>query len=90
MNRTKYKFKNNIYPSNEIKTFIEIGKCIKIINCEKNYQVIGFNPKINICWVREWPLNFCGYETFELPINKITDSSSCEIKLNSFMNNAKI
>ena len=81
MQITKYNFKKNIDTSNEIKKkHIDIGKCIKIINSEKNYQVIGFNPKMNICWVREWPLNFCKYETFELSLNKITISSSCEIK----------
>ena len=67
---SKYKFKKNI----------DIGKCIKIINSEKNYQVIGFNPKINICWVREWPLNSFRNQTFELTLNKITVTSSCEIK----------
>ena len=80
MHHTKYKFKKNIDSSNVIKKYIAIGKCIKIINSEKNYQVIGFNPKTNICWVREWPLNFCKYETFELSLNKITISSTCEIK----------
>ena len=90
MNRIKYKLKKNIYPSKEINTYIEIGKCIKIIDCEKNYQVIGFNPKINICWVREWPLKSCRYVTFELPINKIIVTSSCEIKLKSLWDNAKI
>ena len=77
---TKYKFKKNIDSSKEIKKNIDIGKCIKIINSEKNFQVIGFNPKMNICWVREWPVNFCEYQTFELSLNKITASSSCEIK----------
>jgi len=76
----KYKFKKIIDSSNEIKRYIDIGKCIKIMNSEKNYQVIGFNPKMNICWVREWPLNFSRYQTFELSLNKIKDSSSCEIK----------
>ena len=80
MHRTKYKFKKNIDSSNVIKKYIAIGKCIKIINSEKNYQVIGFNPSMNICWVREWPINFCEYQTFELSINKITVSSSCEIE----------
>ena len=80
MNCTKYKFKKNIDSSNEIKKHIDVGICIKIINSEKNYQVIGFNPKMNICWVREWPLNFYSYQTFELSINKITVSSACEIK----------
>ena len=80
MNRTKYKFKKNIDTSNEIKKYIDIGKCIKIINSEKNYQVIGLNPMMNICWVREWPINFCEYQTFELSLNKITVSLSCEIE----------
>ena len=80
MHNIKYNFKKNLEPSNEIKEYIYIGKCIKIINSEKNYQVIGFNPNMNICWVREWPLNFCRYQTFELSLNRIKVSSSCEIK----------
>ena len=80
MQSAKYKLKKNIDSYDEIKKFIYVGKCIKIINSEKNYQVIGFNPRMNICWVREWPLNFCKYETFELSLNKITISSTCEIK----------
>ena len=78
MHNIKYKLKKNLEPSNEIKKYIYIGKCIKIINSEKNYQVIGFNPKMNICWVREWPLNFCRYQTFELSLNRIKVSSTCE------------
>ncbi len=70
MNITKNKSKKNI----------DIGKCIKIINSEKNYQVIGFNPNMNICWVREWPINFCEYQTFQLSLNKIIFSSSCEVE----------
>tara|TARA_Y100000589_G_scaffold108480_1_gene103095 strand:+ start:53 stop:301 length:249 start_codon:yes stop_codon:yes gene_type:complete len=82
MDRTKYKLKENIDSSKEIKKYIDIGKCIKIINSEKNYQVIGFNPRMNICWVREWPLTFYRYQTFQLSLNKIRVSSSCEIKSN--------
>ena len=77
----KYKLKKDVDSYNEVSKYIDIGKCIKIVNSEKIYQVIGFNPKLNICWVREWPLNFCRYQTFELSINKITVSSSCEIKI---------
>ena len=80
MSSTKYKLKKNIDSFNEIKKNIDIGKCIKIINSEKNYQVIGFNPKMNICWIREWPINSYGYQTFELSLDKIKVSSSCEIK----------
>ena len=80
MSSTKYKLKKNIDSVNEIKKYIDIGKCIKLINSEKNYQVIGFNPKINICWVREWPLNFSRYQIFQLSLNRIRVPSSCEIK----------
>ena len=80
MHSTKHRLKKNIDPCHEIKKYINIGKCIKIINSEKNYQVIGLNPNMNICWVREWPLNFYRYQTFEVSINKIILSSSCEIK----------
>ncbi len=80
MHSTKNKFNKNIETSNEIKQYIHIGKCIKIINSKKNYQVIGFNPNMNICWVREWPLNFYKYQTFELPLSKVSVSSSCEIE----------
>jgi len=80
MHNLKYKFKKNINSSSKIKKYIDIGKCIKIINSKKNYQVIGFNPKMNICWVREWPINFYKYQTFQLSLNKITVSSSCEIE----------
>ena len=80
MSSTKYKLKKNIDSFNEIKRNIDIGKCIKIVNSEKNYQVIGFNPKMNICWIREWPINSYRYQTFELALDKITVSSSCEIK----------
>ena len=80
MSNTKYKLKKNIDSFNEIKRNIDIGKCIKIVNSEKNYQVIGFNPKMNICWIREWPINSYRYQTFELALDKITVSSSCEIK----------
>ena len=80
MSSTKYKLKKNIDSSNEIKKYIDIGKCTKIINSKKNYQVIGYSPNMNICWLREWPINFCEYQTFEVSLNKITVSSSCEIK----------
>ena len=80
MQRTQYKLKKDIDSSSEIKKHIDIGKCIKLIHCEKNYQVIGFNPNTNICWVREWPLNFCSYKTFELSLNKISVLSSCQLQ----------
>ena len=71
MSNTKYKLKKNIDSFNEIKKNIDIGKCIKIINSQKNYQVIGFNPKMNICWVREWPIKNSAHVTFQLSVNNI-------------------
>ena len=81
MHSTKYKLKKNINTATLMKEYIAIGKYIKIINSKKNYQVIGFNPKMNICWIREWPLNFYRYQTFELSLDKIIVSSSSEIKV---------
>ena len=76
------KIRDHINSERNLKDLIDIGKCIKIINSKKNYQVIGINPKKDICWVREWPLNFSCYKTFQLSINKITLSTVCEIKEN--------
>ena len=50
---------------------IKIGKCIKIKNSRKIFQIVGLNYKKNICWVREWPLKNSSYETFELSVNNI-------------------
>ena len=79
INKNKYRIKNKNHFQENIKDLIDIGKCIKIVNSEKNYQVIGINPKKDICWVREWPLNFSRYETFSLSIHKITISTLCKI-----------
>tara|TARA_Y100000589_G_scaffold63550_1_gene54846 strand:- start:16315 stop:16557 length:243 start_codon:yes stop_codon:yes gene_type:complete len=63
-----------------ISNIIDLGNCIKIRNSEKIFQVIGINKTKNICWVREWPLNFEEYETFTLSIKNVMISITCEIK----------
>ena len=82
MNNTKLKFKNINLSSKNIKEKVDIGKCIKIVNSKKNYQVIGINPKKDLCWVREWPLNFSSYKTFALSLENITISTLCDIENN--------
>jgi len=67
--------------NNKLKEKIDIGKYIKIINSEKTYQVIGINKRKEICWVREWPLNFSSYKTFALSIDNKIILNLCEIKV---------
>ena len=72
MNKINNKLKDKIDSHNKIQDLIDIGKYIKIINSEKTYQVIGINKRKEICWVREWPLNFSSYKTFALSIDNKT------------------
>ena len=50
---------------------IEIGKCIKIKNSRKTFQIVGLNDKRKICWVREWPIKNNTHVTFQLSVNNI-------------------
>ena len=50
---------------------IKIGKCIKIKNSKKIFQIVGLNNKRNICWVREWPIKNSAHVTFQLSVNNI-------------------
>ena len=50
---------------------IKIGKCIKIKNSKKTYQIVGLNDKRKICWVREWPIRNSSHVTFQLSVNNI-------------------
>ena len=56
------------------------GACIKIINSQKTYQVIGINPKNNICWIREWPFDSEFKKTFALEISQISLQMFCSNK----------
>lgn len=50
---------------------IKIGKCIKIKNSKKIFQIVGLNDKRKICWVREWPIKKNAHVTFQLSVNNI-------------------
>ena len=50
---------------------IKIGKCIRIKNSKKIFQIVGLNDKRKICWVREWPIKNSAYVTFQLSVNNI-------------------
>ena len=50
---------------------IKIGKCIKIKNSKKTFQIVGLNEKRKICWVREWPIKNRAHVTFQLSVNNI-------------------
>ena len=81
MNKIKNNLKHKSNSKKKIQDLIDIGKYIKIINSEKTYQVIGINKKKDICWVREWPLNFSSYKTFALTIDNKNILNLCEIKV---------
>ena len=50
---------------------IKVGKCIKIKNSKKTFQIVGLNDKRKICWVREWPIKNSAHATFQLSVNNI-------------------
>ena len=50
---------------------IKIGKCIKIKNSKKTFQIVGLNNKRKICWVREWPIKNSSHFTFQLSVKNI-------------------
>ena len=50
---------------------IKIGKCIKIKNSQKIFQIVGLNDKRKLCWVREWPIKNSDHVTFQLSVNNI-------------------
>ena len=78
MNKLKRNSKNSFL---ELKSKalidIKIGKCIKIKNSKKTFQIVGLNNKRNICWVREWPLKNSSHSTFELSVNNILIQTIC-------------
>ena len=60
----------------KVENNIKIGKCIKIKNSKKIFQIVGLNNKRNICWVREWPIKNSAHVTFQLSVNNILDQLS--------------
>ena len=79
----KSKNNYNFYPNDVFKRLYK-GACVKIKNSEKTFQVVGINPKREVCWLREWPipLEFC--KTFSLKTNQITIQTTCS---NNFTDN---
>ena len=70
--KNNYKFNPNDICKNLYK-----GACVKIKNSQKTFQVIGINPKSNVCWIREWPFSLGINKTFSLEINQITVQTFC-------------
>ena len=68
---------NNKFNPNEIYKTLYKGACVKIKNSQKIFQVVGINPKIKICWIRELPFDLEVKKTFSLAINQITLQTSC-------------
>ena len=58
------------------------GACVKIKNSQKIFQVVGINPKIKVCWIRELPFDLEVTKTFSLEINQITVQTFCSKILN--------
>tara|TARA_Y100000589_G_C26632979_1_gene418864 strand:- start:220 stop:468 length:249 start_codon:yes stop_codon:yes gene_type:complete len=78
MSKLKNTVNRNLYIEKFDKLNVSIGSCIKIKNSKKTFQILGINKKKSICWIREWPLKNSLYETFSLPISKITLSTVCQ------------
>ncbi len=62
---------------NDICNNLYKGACVKIKNSHKIFQVVGINPKIKVCWIREWPFASEVNKTFSLDINQITVQTFC-------------
>ena len=71
-NKNNHKFNPNDICKNLYK-----GACVKIKNSQKTFQVIGIDPKSNVCWIREWPFALEVNKTFLLKINQITVQTFC-------------
>ena len=67
---------------NDISKNLYKGACVKIKNSQKIFQVVGINPKNEICWLREWPFNLEAKKTFSLEINKIAIQTLCTNRFN--------
>lgn len=70
--KNQYKLNPNDNPKNLYK-----GACVKIKNSQKTFQVVGLNPKNNVCWIREWPFALDVNKTFSLEISQVTLKIFC-------------
>ena len=71
-NKNNHKFNPNDICKNLYK-----GACVKIKNSQKTFQVIGIDPKRDVCWIREWPFALEVNKTFTLKINQIKVQTFC-------------
>ena len=72
--------KNTKNTPNDICKTLYKGACVKIKNSKKLFQVVGFNPESQVCWIREWPFNVEVKTTFPLEINQIIMQTYCSNK----------
>jgi len=79
MSFSKLKESENNYRinSNGIYKSLYKGACVKIKNSQKIFQIVGINPKSEVCWIREWPFSLEVNKTFSLKINQITIQTFC-------------
>ena len=70
------KTKNKLNPNDNF-THLYKGACVKIKNSQKTFQIVGLNPKNNVCWIREWPFAFGVHRTFSLEISQVTLKIFC-------------
>tara|TARA_B100000900_G_scaffold408248_1_gene422215 strand:+ start:113 stop:370 length:258 start_codon:yes stop_codon:yes gene_type:complete len=79
MSFSKLKESENNYRinSNSIYKSLYKGACVKIKNSQKIFQIVGINPKSEVCWIREWPFSLEVNKTFSLKINQITIQTFC-------------
>ena len=62
------------------------GACVKIKNSQKIFQVVGFNPKSKVCWIRKWPFSLEENKTFSLEINQLTEQTFCSQSISKTTN----
>ena len=69
--------RNHKFNTNNIRNRLYKGACVKIKNSQKIFQVVGINPKSEVCWIRELPFDLKVNKTFSLKINEITLQTFC-------------
>ena len=79
--KNNYKFNPNDICKNLYK-----GACVKIKNSQKIFQIVGINPKIKVCWIRELPFDLKVKKTFSLEINQITVQTFCSESVSEKVN----
>ncbi len=71
------KNKNITFKEGRSSINLNLGKCIKLVDDENVFQVIGIDYKQQKCWIRRWPLLASGSPVFEISFNQI----ACLLKI---------